>query len=108
MSQLPILVLASKLTKSPTNVRKTSDPSADAQLEANIAQRGILQNLVGVPIARKKGHYRITAGGRRLDAVLICPPLSGPETMIVWTTKGTSNAIQEAQAGRDYRQAARS
>ncbi|MFC0687151.1 hypothetical protein ACFFF8_21425, partial [Novosphingobium clariflavum] len=22
---------------------------------------------------------------------LICPPLSGPETMIVWTTKGTMN-----------------
>ena len=37
---------------------------------------------------------------------LICPPLSGPETMIVWTTKGTMNAEQEAQAGRDYRQAA--
>ncbi|MFX4088765.1 hypothetical protein ACKU27_27175 [Sphingobium yanoikuyae] len=38
--------------------------------------------------------------------VMICPPLSGPETMIVWTTKGTMNAEQEAQAGRNYRQAA--
>ena len=38
--------------------------------------------------------------------LLICPPLSGPETMIVWTTKGTRNAEQEAQAGRDHRQAA--
>ena len=37
---------------------------------------------------------------------LICPPLSGPETMIVWTMKGTLNAEQEAQAGRDHRQAA--
>ncbi|MGE4431815.1 MAG: hypothetical protein AB7E05_13850 [Sphingobium sp.] len=37
---------------------------------------------------------------------LICPLRSGPETMIVWTTKGSLNAIQEAQAGRDYRQAA--
>ena len=37
---------------------------------------------------------------------LICPLRSGPETMIVWTTKGTSNAKPEAQAGRDYRQAA--
>ena len=69
MSQLPILVPASKLTKSPTNMRWTSDPAADAQLEANIAERGVLQNLVGIPVARKKGHYRITAGGRRLDAV---------------------------------------
>ena len=38
--------------------------------------------------------------------VVICPLLSGPETMIVWTTKGTTDAIQEAQAGRDHRQAA--
>lgn len=69
MSQLPILVPASKLTKSPTNVRKSTDPTADARLEANIAERGIIQNLIGVPVARKKGQYRITAGGRRLDAV---------------------------------------
>ncbi|MDE1918802.1 MAG: ParB/RepB/Spo0J family partition protein [Sphingomonadales bacterium] len=69
MSELPILVSASLLERSPANVRKSSDAEADARLEANIAERGILQNLVGVPLARKKGHYRITAGGRRLDAV---------------------------------------
>ena len=40
-----------------------------------------------------------------IPVVLICPLLSGPEAMIVWTTKGTLNAEQEAQAGRDYRQA---
>ena len=40
------------------------------------------------------------------EVVMICPPLSGPETMIVWTAKGTLNAEQEAQAGRDHRQAA--
>ena len=48
----------------------------------------------------------IKEGARRTAASVICPPLSGPETMIVWTTKGTMNAEQEAQAGRDYRQAA--
>lgn len=69
MAELPILVPASCLEKSPANVRKSSDAEADARLEANIAQRGIIQNLVGVPVARKKGQYRITAGGRRLDAV---------------------------------------
>ncbi|WDF74209.1 ParB/RepB/Spo0J family partition protein [Novosphingobium sp. KACC 22771] len=69
MSQLPILVPAANLEKSPANVRKSSDPEADARLAANIAERGVLQNLVGVPITRKKGYYRITAGGRRLDAV---------------------------------------
>ena len=38
--------------------------------------------------------------------IVICPLLSGPETMIVWTTKGATNAEQEAQAGRDHREAA--
>ena len=37
---------------------------------------------------------------------LSCPRLSGPSTMIVWIMKGTTNADQEAQAGRDYWQAA--
>ena len=69
MTQSIILVAAGKLSKSPSNVRKTSDPEADAQLEASIVAHGILQNLIGLPVARKKGHYRITAGGRRLDAV---------------------------------------
>lgn len=39
---------------------------------------------------------------------LICPPSSGPWTIVVRTTKGTTNAEQEAQTGRDHRQAARS
>lgn len=69
MSQPIILVSAAKLAKSPSNVRKTSDPTADAQLEASILAHGVLQNLIGLPVARKKGQYRITAGGRRLDAV---------------------------------------
>ncbi|MDE1915937.1 MAG: ParB/RepB/Spo0J family partition protein [Sphingomonadales bacterium] len=69
MSQPIILVSAAKLAKSPSNVRKTSDVEADAQLEASIVAHGILQNLIGLPVARKKGQYRITAGGRRLDAV---------------------------------------
>lgn len=67
MSHSFILVPAANCSKSPSNVRTRSNPVKDAQLEANIAERGILQNLIGVPVARKKGHYRITAGGRRLD-----------------------------------------
>lgn len=69
MSQTPIPVPAANLTKSPVNVRTRSDADADAELEASILAHGLIQNLVGVPVSRKKGHYRITAGGRRLDAV---------------------------------------
>lgn len=69
MSKLPILVRACDCEKSPSNVRKSSDSAADLQFRANVAARGIIQNLIGVPVPRKKGQYRIVAGGRRLDAV---------------------------------------
>ncbi len=55
-------------TKSPHNVRTESDADADAELEANIGETGVvLQNLIGVAVPRKKGHYSIFGGGRRLD-----------------------------------------
>lgn len=69
MTTTPILVPASNLAKSPVNVRKRTDAHADAELETSIASHGLIQNLVAVPVARKKGHYRVTAGGRRLDAI---------------------------------------
>lgn len=57
--------------KSPDNVRTQSDPVADAELAANIGETGIvLENLIGVAIPRKKGHFEIYGGGRRLEATL--------------------------------------
>ena len=32
---------------------------------------------------------------------LICPLLGGPKSMLFWTRKGKTNAIQETHAGRD-------
>ena len=71
MTQKPqiIFVPASKLTVAPTNVRKRSDPVADEELKALILAKGVIQNLVGLPVPRKKGEYLITAGGRRLKQV---------------------------------------
>ncbi|MBF5089099.1 chromosome partitioning protein ParB [Novosphingobium sp. NBM11] len=106
MSQLPILVPASKLTKSPTNVRKSTDPVADAQLEANIAEKGIIQNLIGVPVARKKGQYRITAGGRRLDAVhrLIDKAVFDPDYLVpVLPLADAKDAIEISLAENFFR-----
>ncbi|EQB12662.1 hypothetical protein RLDS_06255 [Sphingobium lactosutens DS20] len=67
-----------------------------------IANRLLHSDLV---ILDELGYLPFSASGGAL-LFLICPPLSGPETMIVWTAKGTLNAEQEAQAGRDHRQAA--
>ena len=37
---------------------------------------------------------------------VICPLLSGPVTIIVWTMKEIWDGIEEAQCGGDYREAA--
>jgi ParB family transcriptional regulator, chromosome partitioning protein len=56
-----------KLAPSPRNVRKVTDAAADAQLKADIAARGLLQNLVVRKAAR--GKFEVEAGGRRLAAL---------------------------------------
>lgn len=57
-----------KLVPSPRNVRKYTDPKADAELKASIAAQGLLQNLVVRPA--KKGLFEVEAGGRRRSALL--------------------------------------
>jgi ParB family chromosome partitioning protein len=58
-----------KLMPSPRNVRRTSDEVADAQLKADIAARGLLQNLVVAPAKKPRGSFTVEAGGRRLAAL---------------------------------------
>jgi ParB family chromosome partitioning protein len=71
MTQQTILyVPARDCYKSPDNVRTISDPTADAELEANIGATGaVIQNLIGLASKRKKGQYEIYGGGRRLERV---------------------------------------
>ncbi|QNG43565.1 ParB/RepB/Spo0J family partition protein [Sphingobium yanoikuyae] len=102
MTKPSILVPAAQLTKSPVNVRKRTDPRADAELEASIAAHGLIQNLVGVPVSRKKGHYRITAGGRRLDAIhrliekgLLPPDHEVPVLILANTKDGREISLAE-------------
>jgi ParB family chromosome partitioning protein len=55
----------SQLVLSPANVRKTPATAAeDAELEASIRAKGILQNLIVHPV--QDGLYEVDAGGRRL------------------------------------------
>ena len=58
-----------KLIPSPRNVRRGSDEQADLQLKADIAARGLLQNLVVAPAKKPKGSFTVEAGGRRLRAL---------------------------------------
>lgn len=63
--QIPL----SKLHLSPANVRKTDTQLFIDELAANIGERGLLQNLIVAPLAKPKGHYSVTGGGRRLRAM---------------------------------------
>ncbi|WP_397587025.1 ParB/Srx family N-terminal domain-containing protein, partial [Sphingobium fuliginis] len=57
-----------KLVQSPRNVRRHSDPAADAELKASIAAHGLLQNLIVRSAA--KGRFEVEAGERRRRAML--------------------------------------
>lgn len=59
-----------KLVPSPRNVRRSSDPKADAELKADIEARGLLQNLVVTSIREPKGCFAVEAGERRRQALL--------------------------------------
>ena len=58
-----------KLTASSRNVRRRTDPQADLELKADIASRGLLQNLVVSPVTKPRGCFAVEAGGRRLAAL---------------------------------------
>ena len=61
----------------------------------NLARNGIVSISEGFPAF-------IASPG----PILICPLLGGPKSMLFWTRKEKTNAIQETHAGGDYRQAA--
>jgi ParB family chromosome partitioning protein len=58
-----------KLVPSPRNVRRTSDEQADGELEADIAARGLLQNLVVTSVRKPRGCFAVEAGERRRRAL---------------------------------------
>lgn len=58
-----------KLVASPRNVRRSGDAQADAELEADIEARGLLQNLVVTSITKPKGCFAVEAGERRRRAL---------------------------------------
>ncbi|GFE77130.1 ParB/RepB/Spo0J family partition protein [Novosphingobium sp. TCA1] len=64
------LIPLNKLLLSASNVRKTQNAAKDEQLSHDIEARGLLQNLV-VTKSKKRGHYDVICGGRRLRAMTL-------------------------------------
>jgi len=64
------MIQARNCILSPRNVRRTAaDPARLETLKASVEARGVLQNLIGFAVPKKRGKFEITAGGRRLSAV---------------------------------------
>ncbi len=58
-----------KLVASDRNVRQRVDPEADLELKADIAARGLLQNLVVTRVKKPRGCFAVEAGERRRRAL---------------------------------------
>lgn len=98
-----------KLVPSPRNVRRTSDEAADAQLKADIAARGLLQNLVVAPAKKPRGSFTVEAGGRRFAALkalaedgLLDPGYEAP----CFVLDGGAAAAQEASLAENLQRLA--
>jgi ParB family chromosome partitioning protein len=96
-----------KLIPSPRNVRKVSDAAADAQLKADIAARGLLQNLVVRKAAR--GKFEVEAGGRRLAALQALAedgalPATHEVTCLV--IEGDESEVREASLAENFQRLA--
>jgi ParB family chromosome partitioning protein len=105
-SQNLIYVRALDCVKSARNVRTQSDAAADAELAANIGETGLLlQNLIGVPVPRKKGQFEIFGGGRRLDGVhnnISSGKLAADFMVPILIVKNAKDAIEMSLAENYY------
>lgn len=62
-------IALSRLVPSPRNVRRRIDVAADLKLQADIAARGLLQNLVVTAAKKPRGSFAVVAGERRRRAL---------------------------------------
>lgn len=96
-----------KLVPSPRNVRKSNDVLADLQLRADIAARGLLQNLV--VRKGKRGKFEVEAGGRRLAALqALAEEGTLPENQEVTclVIEGEESEVREASLAENFQRLA--
>ncbi|QNE07791.1 ParB/RepB/Spo0J family partition protein [Croceicoccus marinus] len=64
------MIPLAKLRLSPINVRTVSDEKLNIpSMAADIAARGVLQNLLATPVKKPRGSFEVFDGGRRLRAL---------------------------------------
>lgn len=103
------LIPAANCILSSRNVRRSAPSEASLEeLKADIAARGVLQNLIGFAVPKKKGKFEITAGGRRLAAVhglMASGDLPADYQIPVFVMNDTSAAAETSLAENFQRQA---
>ncbi len=98
-----------KLVPSTRNVRRQSDPAADAELKADIEARGLLQNLIVTAARKPRGRFAVEGGGRRLAALCALAaegklPKDAPIDCLVLDDIGTNAA--EASLAENFQRLA--
>ena len=88
-------------------MRKSSDVLADLQLRADIAARGLLQNLV--VRKGKRGRFEVEAGGRRLAALQALAEestLSENHEVTCLVIEGEESEVREASLAENFQRLA--
>src|SRR5438552_6324691 len=96
-----------KLVPSPRNVRRTEDAEADSQLKADIAARGLLQNLV--VRAAPRDLYEVECGERRRRQLVVLADegamkKNAPITCLV--VNGDDAALREISLAENFQRLA--
>ncbi len=103
-------VKLAKLVLSEINVRKTIE--SIEQLAADIAARGVLQNLVVTSVRKPRGAYAVIAGGRRLRALTLLAERGDIDAaqydVPVLVLAGDDTALSEASLAENFQHLAMS
>ena len=76
-------------------------------VDTSLSGRRVVRELAAIAERRGLPCMVVSDNGTELTSHAVDrPPLSGPKSMLFWTTKKIGNAIEEAPAGGGYRQAA--
>lgn len=103
-------VKLAKLVLSEINVRKTNE--SIEQLAADIAARGVLQNLVVTSVRKPRGAFAVIAGGRRLRALNLLAERGDIDAtqfdVPVLVLAGDDTALSEASLAENFQHLAMS
>ena len=102
-------VKLAKLVLSPINVRQAGDDFIE-QLAADIAARGVIQNLIVTPAKKPRGTFAVIAGSRRFRALELLAQRGEVDAAVydvpVLVLSGTDAALSETSLAENFQKLA--